>query len=171
MQTLSLKCPDCGSSMVYDQEKKEALCEFCGHRMLIKDPEFANPLNKTEEVKRRLEIEKSARKLSAEQQAEHDRELLRGMMLSNLMSFFQGAKRELSRILIGIAAALFAFFAVRVVRDFYPALMAYQPYLLGAGIALALVGILAIVKSRRIARGLLLGAGIGIAAGALIYLV
>ena len=39
MKIIDLTCPKCGATLKPDLDKKTAVCEYCGHQMLIEQDE------------------------------------------------------------------------------------------------------------------------------------
>ena len=50
MKKLDLTCPRCGAAMVLDENREHAICEYCGHQMVIEKKEKPEDLKKRQEA-------------------------------------------------------------------------------------------------------------------------
>lgn len=137
MKFIDLTCPSCGAQLKIKPGARQAVCEYCGHSLLIKeDPLRPNesPKTETEKYREKLERERYERKASMQ----HDADVARG------------------KAIMAIYGAVF----LAVKRGAVPVEYAgYIPYL---WIPMLPLGFFIIIKSRGISRSIVFGLGIGL---------
>ena len=165
MKFIDLTCPSCGAQLKIKPGARQAVCEYCGHSLIIKeDPLRPNesPKTETEKYREKLERERYERKASMQ----HDADVARGKAIMAIYGAVAEAKRrvaiELARIFICILAAAAAYGAVFLAVKSGAVPVEYAGYIPYLWIPMLPLGFFIIIKSRGISRSIVFGLGIGL---------
>ncbi|MBQ6020310.1 MAG: hypothetical protein IJL26_09050 [Clostridia bacterium] len=155
-EMLHLTCPGCGADMTVSADGKTAVCEFCGHRALLREKQKTETKTETQKMIERIREERASQQ---SQPAPVTPDELRGGILAAISAFFMGTRyrlRQMARYIVFVAAAAAAYI---LIRGLLPE--QYYSYLPIAGLILSGVGVFCVIISYSSFRSLPLGLGVG----------